>query len=129
MYDKDIARKGLTIRAMIVRPEHPFTWASGYRMPMYNDNRMFLFHPEYRTLIAEGLRHLLRTKHIGYDIIAGTATAGIPPATTLADLVTRPLIYVRSKPKSHGLCNHIEGIAAHSDVKGMLCCITPRQIT
>lgn len=112
-----IARKGLKINAIKLRPHDPFTWASGFRMPIYNDNRMFLFHPEGRELITRGFRTLLETERISYEVIAGTSTAGISPATTLADSLGVPMIYVRDKPKDHGLRNQIEGIDAESDLQ------------
>ena len=117
-YEKEIARAGLDINAIKLRPDNPFTWASGFRMPIYNDNRMFLFHPEHRGLLARGFEEILQTEEIPYEVIAGTSTAGIPPATTLADHLGKPMIYVRDKPKDHGLQNQIEGIDAESDLQG-----------
>ena len=117
-YAGQIAKKGLEIKAIKLSPDKPFLWASGFYMPIYNDNRMFLFYPESRKLIAQGFKHLLTSKEIQYDIIAGTSTAGISPATTLGDLLEAPVIYVRDKPKSHGLKNQIEGIDAESDLQG-----------
>jgi len=87
-------------------------------MPIYNDNRMFLASPKYRELILNAFENLLKTEGISFDIIAGTSTSGIPPATTLADSLQKPLIYVRDKPKGHGLRNQIEGIDAESDLEG-----------
>lgn len=116
-YERQIARAGLEINAIKLRPDNPFTWASGFRMPIYNDNRMFLFHPEHRSLLARGFEEILQSEEIPYDVIAGTSTAGIPPATTLADHLGKPLIYVRDKPKDHGLQNQIEGIDAESDLQ------------
>ena len=114
-YGKEIAKAGLNINAIKLRPNAPFTWASRYRMPIYNDNRMFLFFPEYRKLIREGFTNLI--KDIPYEVIAGTSTSGIPPATTLADSLGKPMIYVRDKPKDHGLKNQIEGIDAEYDLQ------------
>lgn len=116
--ERQIAKAGLEIKAIKLRPNDPFTWASGFRMPIYNDNRMFLFQSEHRAMFAESFRDYLKSESIGYDVIAGTSTAGIPPATTLADLTGKPLIYVRDKPKGHGLKNQIEGIDAESDLQG-----------
>lgn len=87
-------------------------------MPIYNDNRMFLTHPNYRELILNAFKELLKSEGISFDIIAGTSTSGIPPATSLADSLGKPLIYVRDKPKGHGLRNQIEGIDAESDLQG-----------
>ena len=115
---EDTAKAALDIKAIKLSPSDPFTWASGYRMPIYNDNRMFLFYPQYRELIRIGFCELLDMDEISFDVIAGTSTSGIPPATTLADHTGHSLIYVRDKPKGHGLQNQIEGIDAHSDLKG-----------
>jgi len=116
-FGREIARAGLEIKAIKLRPDDPFTWASGFRMPIYNDNRMFLFHPEHRALLAEGFIKILGSEDMPYDVIAGTSTAGISPATTLADALEMPMIYVRDKPKGHGLKNQIEGIDAESDLE------------
>ena len=117
-YGKEIAKAGLEINAIKLRPDDPFTWASGFRMPIYNDNRMFLFHSEHRARLAEGFGNLLQSEGMPYDVIAGTSTAGISPATTLADSLGKSMIYVRDKPKDHGLKNQIEGIDAESDLEG-----------
>lgn len=114
-YGKEIAKAGLNINAIKLRPNDPFKWSSGYRMPIYNDNRMFLFFPDHRKLIREGFTNLI--KDIPYEVIAGTSTSGIPPATTLADSLGKPMIYVRDKPKDHGLKNQIEGIDAEYDLQ------------
>jgi len=111
-----IAEQGLRIGAIKLDPEHPFRWASGFRMPIYNDNRMFLFHPETRRLIARGLADLVEREDIDPEVVAGTATAGIPHGALLADLLSLPFIYIRDKPKAHGLKNRIEGLDAESDL-------------
>jgi len=113
-----LAEQGLEIGAIKLQPDNPFQWASGYRMPVYNDNRMFLFHPSTRRLIAGGLARVIEVEEIGVEVIAGTATAGIPHGASLADLLELPYIYIRDKPKGHGLCNRIEGIDAGSDLSG-----------
>ena len=87
-------------------------------MPIYNDNRMFLFHPEMRTTIARGLAEKIRDHGIDPEVIAGTATAGIPHGALLADRLSLPYIYIRDKPKAHGLKNRIEGLDAASDLGG-----------
>jgi orotate phosphoribosyltransferase len=86
-------------------------------MPIYNDNRMFLFHPEMRRTIAQGLAGIIREEEISPEVIAGTATAGIPHGALLADLLDLPYIYIRDKPKAHGLKNRIEGLDAESDLE------------
>ena len=85
-------------------------------MPIYNDNRMFLFHPEMRRAIAQGLAEIIRDEGISPEVVAGTATAGIPHGALLADLLSLPYIYIRDKPKAHGLRNRIEGLDAESDL-------------
>ncbi len=87
-------------------------------MPIYNDNRMFLFHPEMRRTIAQGLADIIQDREISPEVVAGTATAGIPHGALLADLLSLPYIYVRDKPKAHGLKNRIEGLDAESDLGG-----------
>jgi len=116
-YGKEIAKAGLEIKAIKLNPDNPFTWASGFQMPIYNDNRMFLGSYDNRRLIATAFLDLFQENGIKLNTIAGTSTAGISPATTLADLIQSPLIYVRDKPKDHGLKNQIEGIDAESDLE------------
>lgn len=113
-----IAEQGLRIGAIKLNPDDPFRWASGYRMPIYNDNRMFLFHPEARRTIARGLADIVEEEGIAPEVVAGTATAGIPHGALLADLLDLPYIYIRDKPKAHGLKNRIEGLDADSDLGG-----------
>ena len=87
-------------------------------MPIYNDNRMFLFHPEDRRTIARGLAEIIEAEGIEPEVVAGTATAGIPHGALLADLLSLPFIYIRDKPKGHGLKNRIEGLDADSELEG-----------
>jgi orotate phosphoribosyltransferase len=107
---ESIAQVALEIGAIRINAQQPFTWASGYKMPIYNDNRLLLGNAQNRTLVAKGFQGLLKKCSIDVEVIAGTATAGIPYATTLADLLQVPMIYVRSASKSHGMGNKIEGI-------------------
>jgi orotate phosphoribosyltransferase len=79
-------------------------------MPIYNDNRLLLGNAGHRTLITQGFQDLLKKCNAKVEVIAGTATAGIPHATTLADLLQLPLIYVRSATKTHGMGNQVEGL-------------------
>jgi orotate phosphoribosyltransferase len=116
-FNKTLAKAGLEIKAIKLNTKQPFLWASGYHMPIYNDNRMFLYYPKYRKLISEAFKDLIEKENINFDIIAGTSTAGIPHGAILADLLNAPFIYIRSKPKGHGLKNQIEGIDAESDLK------------
>lgn len=107
---ENIARVALEIGAIKINAQQLFTWASGYKMPIYNDNRLLLGNAQNRALIAKGFQGLLNKSAVEAEVIAGTATAGIPHATTLADLLQVPLIYVRSTAKSHGMGNKIEGV-------------------
>jgi orotate phosphoribosyltransferase len=107
---ESIARVALEIGAIRINAQQPFTWASGYKMPIYNDNRLLLGNAQNRNLIAKGFQGLLKKYSIDVEVIAGTATAGIPHATTLADLLQVSMVYVRSAAKSHGMGNKIEGI-------------------
>lgn len=113
---RTLARSALQFETIKLSVDNPFTWASGYKMPIYNDNRKFLSRPELRRKIAEAFVCLLKSVDFAPELIAGTATAGIPHATTLADILNLPLCYVRSSQKDHGLCNQIEGIATPTSV-------------
>ena len=104
-----LSRIALESGAIRFNPDKPFIWASGYKMPIYNDNRLLLGKPEYRSFISKLFARLLEDLAQNIDVIAGTATAGIPHATTLADILKKPLIYVRASAKSHGMGNQIEG--------------------
>jgi len=104
-----LSRMALESGAIRLSPEKPFTWASGYKMPIYNDNRLLLGKAEYRSFIAQIFAKYSEASVDNVDVISGTATAGIPHATTLADRLSKPLIYVRATTKSHGMGNQIEG--------------------
>ena len=104
-----LARISLEVGSIKFSPDQPFKWASGHRMPIYNENRLLLGNSKHRVMVAEGFQELLKSCTSKIDVIAGTATAGIPHATTLADRLQLPLIYVRSAAKSHGMGNRIEG--------------------
>ena len=108
-FAEKLARISLEIGAIKFSPDQPFIWASGYKMPIYNDNRLLLGSAGHRALITQGFQDLLKKCAANVEVIAGTATAGIPHATTLADLLQLPLIYVRSAAKTHGMGNRIEG--------------------
>ena len=109
-FSEEIAKISLETGAIQLEAETPFLWASGYRMPIYNDNRLLLGSAKHRRLIADGFKDVITSKEIEVDVISGTATAGIPPATSLANLIETPLIYVRTHPKEHGMKNQIEGV-------------------
>lgn len=106
---RDFASKLLRIKAIKLQPNEPFTWASGWKSPFYCDNRKTLSYPDIRTIVKVGMVHAILKHFPEADVIAGVATAGIPQAALIADVLNMPLIYVRSKPKDHGLENLIEG--------------------
>lgn len=108
-YGRALAKAALNIQAVKFNPADPFRWASGYYMPIYNDNRMLLGSAEHRRLCAEGFAQIVNQESISFDTVAGVATAGIPHATTFADLEQKPLVYIRSASKDHGMKNRIEG--------------------
>lgn len=111
--DQDFARKIakhlLSINAVVLRPNEPFTWASGWNSPIYCDNRLTLRYPEIRKEISQGLIRIIEKHFSDVDVITGTATAGIPHAAWVAGSLNKPLAYVRAKAKSYGLGNQIEG--------------------
>lgn len=104
-----IADDLLRIGAVSLSPGEPFTWASGMRSPVYCDNRMTLGHPPVRRRITDGFLGLIERHGLEADVIAGTATAGIPHAAWLADRLERPMVYVRSAAKTHGRSRRVEG--------------------
>lgn len=105
----DIASKLLDIEAIKLSIEKPFTWASGWKSPIYCDNRLSLSYPAIRTAIKEALVEVIKSKYDNVEAIAGVATAGIPQGALVAEALNVPFIYVRSKPKGHGMENMIEG--------------------
>ncbi len=117
-HGRSIARAAFKLSAIKLQTANPFQWASGYRMPIYNDNRQFLRNSSVRKLIAQAFRELLAGLKLSPSRIAGTATAGIPHATTLADLTELPLLYVRGSQKKHGLQNAVEGLESGSRLNG-----------
>ncbi len=106
---EQIAVALLQIGAIALRPHQPFTWTSGIRSPIYCDNRLTMSYPEIRELIADGFAQLIRDKYPDADVIAGTATAGIPHAAWVSQKLNLPMIYIRDKAKGHGKENLIEG--------------------
>jgi len=104
-----VAKKLLEIKAIRLQPENPFTWASGWKSPIYCDNRLSLSYPESRTIIKKELVSAILDNFPRVEAIAGVATAGIPQGALLADTLNLPFLYVRSKPKGHGMENMIEG--------------------
>jgi len=99
----------LDIEAIKLNLEEPFTWASGWKSPIYCDNRLALSYTDKRDYIKQALANAIRLTFKNVETIAGVATAGIPQGVLVADELALPFIYVRSKPKGHGLTNQIEG--------------------
>jgi orotate phosphoribosyltransferase len=104
-----VAEKLLQINAVKLNLQNPYTWASGWKSPIYCDNRKTLSHPHVRDFIKSEMTNAVFTEFPNAEVIAGVATAGIPHGALVADLLTLPFIYVRAKPKEHGLGNQIEG--------------------
>lgn len=107
--EKQIAKELLSIGAVFLRPEQPFTWASGIKSPIYCDNRLTLSAPRVREKIEAGLAALVREKFLECEMLMGTSTAGIAHAAITATLLDLPMGYVRSGAKDHGRANRIEG--------------------
>ena len=105
---QELSRRLLQINAIKLNPQNPFTWASGWRSPIYCDNRLSLSYPDVRNLVIDGLISLIDNWD-DVDVIVGVATAGIPHGAVLADRLGKPFSYVRSKAKGHGRQNQIEG--------------------
>lgn len=105
----EVADKLLEIQAIRLQPDKPFTWASGWKSPIYCDNRLALSYPKVRTMIKDNLIKSIQHYFPNLEAIAGVATAGIPQGALLANDLDIPFIYVRSKAKGHGMENMIEG--------------------
>lgn len=115
--EKTIARQLLEINAVKLNAEKPFTWASGWRSPIYCDNRKTLSYPHTRKLIYESLARVVCANFAGADVVAGVATGAIAHGVLVAEALGKPFVYVRPAPKSHGLGNTIEGeLPANSKV-------------
>ncbi len=104
-----IAEYLLEINAVKLNPEHPFTWTSGWKSPIYSDNRMSLSHPVVRNYIKQQLGLLIKQHFAGAEAIIGVATAGIAPGALVADELSLPFGYVRSEAKKHGMGKQVEG--------------------
>ncbi|MWV45198.1 orotate phosphoribosyltransferase [Paenibacillus sp. HJL G12] len=105
-----IAAYLLQIEAVALRPKQPFTWTSGIKSPIYCDNRLTMSYPEIREYIAESFAAVIRDQYPDTEVIAGTATAGIPHAAWVAQKLNLPMAYIRDKAKGHGKENQIEGM-------------------
>lgn len=106
---KEIAKGLLSIEAVFLRPEEPFTWASGIKSPIYCDNRLTLTAPDVRTMVENGLVEVIRENYPECELVMGTSTAGIAHAAIVGHLMDIPMGYVRSSAKDHGRTNQIEG--------------------
>lgn len=107
-----IAARLMEVGAVKLRPQEPFTWASGWLSPMYCDNRQTLSYPDLRSMVKEGLTLMARTLYPEAEAIAGVATGAIAQGALVADALNLPFCYVRPKPKDHGMGNLIEGRVA-----------------
>ncbi|MDB5010935.1 MAG: orotate phosphoribosyltransferase [Mucilaginibacter sp.] len=107
--EQQVAEFLLQIKAIKLQPNNPFTWASGWKSPIYCDNRITLSHPTIRTYIRQQLSQVIQERFGAVGCIAGVATAGIPQGVLIAQELGLPFIYVRSKPKEHGTGSMIEG--------------------
>lgn len=107
--DKIVARHLLDIQAVRLRPEEPFTWASGWKSPIYCDNRKLLSVPEVRSYVCDELCQLIKQYYPKTEVVAGIATGAIAMGALIADRLNKPFIYVRPKPKDHGTGAQIEG--------------------
>ncbi|MCQ2235871.1 MAG: orotate phosphoribosyltransferase [Bacteroidales bacterium] len=104
-----VAKQLLDIKAIRLQPTNPFTWASGWKSPIYCDNRKALSYSAARTYIKESFAKIAKEKYAEFDVVAGVATGAIAQGALVADLLNKPFIYVRSAPKNHGMENLIEG--------------------
>ena len=107
--ERTIAKHLLDIEAVALRPNDYFTWTSGIKSPIYCDNRITMSYPKIRREIAVGMSKVIKEKFPEVEVVAGTATAGIPHAAWVSEVLDLPMIYVRDSAKKHGKTNQIEG--------------------
>jgi len=108
-FQLEVTKKLLQINTIKIQPSNPFTWASGWNAPIYCDNRKILSYPETREFICNQFIRIIKEKYPDVEVIAGVATGAIALGVLVADKLGLPFVYVRSKPKDHGLENLIEG--------------------
>lgn len=108
-FARELAAHLLEINAVVLKPNDPFTWTSGWNSPIYCDNRLTLRYPEIRNKIENEFTRIINEKFSEIDVVTGTATAGIPHAAWVAANLNKPMAYVRAKAKAHGMGNQIEG--------------------
>ena len=107
--EKQVAKLLMDIKAVFLRPNEPFTWASGIKSPIYCDNRLTLSYPRVRDVIEQGLADIIKAKYPQCEAVAGTSTAGIAHAALVANILDLPMAYVRASAKDYGRNNQIEG--------------------
>ncbi|MBI5299331.1 MAG: orotate phosphoribosyltransferase [Deltaproteobacteria bacterium] len=107
--EQEIARILLDVGAVTLRPDQPFTWASGIKSPIYCDNRLLMSYPEARRRVREAFCHLIKEKIPNVGLIAGVATGAIAHAAWVSDRLTKPMVYIRAAIKDHGKQNQVEG--------------------
>ena len=108
--EKAVAKSLLDLKAVMLRPENPFTWASGWKSPIYCDNRKVLSYPEIRENICRWMADIIRKQYPDVEVIAGVATGAIAHGYLVAHILGKPFCYVRPKPKDHGTGSQIEGL-------------------
>ena len=108
--EKAVAKSLMEIKAVLLRPENPFTWASGWKSPIYCDNRRILSYPEIREKVCRWMADIINERYPEVEVIAGVATGAIAHGYLVAHLLGKPFCYVRPKPKDHGTGSQIEGI-------------------
>ena len=107
---KEVASNLLKIKAVFLKPNDPFTWASGIKSPIYCDNRLTLSYPETRKVVEDGLAEVIKEHFPTCEVVMGTSTAGIPHAAYVSEILNLPMGYVRGGAKDHGRGNQIEGV-------------------
>lgn len=112
---QSVAKDLLEIKAVELRPNDYFTWTSGIKSPIYCDNRITMSYPKVRRNIAQGLANLIKENYPEVTVVAGTATAGIPHAAWVSEVLDIPMVYVRDSAKKHGKTNQIEGRLQEGD--------------
>ena len=110
MVEKAVAKSLMDIKAVMLRPDEPFVWASGWHSPIYCDNRRILSYPEIREKVCGWMADIIRKQYPDVEVIAGVATGAIAHGYLVAHLLGKPFCYVRPKPKDHGTGSQIEGI-------------------
>lgn len=108
--EKAVAKSLMEIKAVLLRPETPFTWASGWKSPIYCDNRKILSYPEIRENVCRWMADIIQKQYPDVEVIAGVATGAIAHGYLVAHMLGKPFCYVRPKPKDHGTGSQIEGI-------------------